>query len=140
MNYAENGRAICTEDCEKLSIASTDCLASIKDEAEGTTPNAACLTTTSTTTTTTNAASSDCFFCGNRIPKNRVTFITQILAIYLIIIVAAINLSLNLGSNQELWIVLLSSAVGYVLPNPGLKYYKSKHSQQSSRNENEGED
>lgn len=72
------------------------------------------------------AVSSDCVVCGNRLPKNRVTFIAQIVAIYGIIIVSAVNLSINSGSNQELWIALLSSAVGYVLPSPGLKYRKAK--------------
>lgn len=60
--------------------------------------------------------------CGERVPKNKVTFFAQIIAIYIIIIVSAINLSIDRGSRQELWIVLLSSAVGYVLPSPTLKF------------------
>ena len=72
------------------------------------------------------ALPSDCAVCGKRLPKNRVTFIAQIVAIYGIIIVSAVNLSIGSGSNQELWVALLSSAVGYVRPSPGLKYRKAK--------------
>jgi hypothetical protein len=78
----------------------------------------------------TRSVSSSCLLCGERIPKNRVTFVAQIIAIFGIIILSAVNLCLNSGSNKELWIALLSSAVGYVLPSPGLKYTKRKQQQQ----------
>jgi hypothetical protein len=70
-------------------------------------------------------SSVNCLVSAQRIPKNRVTYLAQIVAIYLIIIVAAVNLSiLPDGPNNELWIALLASAVGCVLPAPGLKYSK----------------
>lgn len=42
------------------------------------------------------------------------------IVVYTIIITSIVNLSLTNGSS-ELWISLLSSAIGYVLPNPSLK-------------------
>jgi hypothetical protein len=73
-------------------------------------------------TVDTRSSSSAYVVCGERVPKNKVTFIAQIIAIYIIIIVSAVNLSIDGGSRQELWIALLSSAVGYVLPSPTLKF------------------
>lgn len=69
----------------------------------------------------------DWSICGGRVPKNQVTFFVQIIVVYGIIIVSIAHLSLQ-SSNQELWLVLLSSAFGYILPSPGLKYIKTKGS------------
>jgi hypothetical protein len=70
-------------------------------------------------------SSDDCMVCAQSIPKNRFTFLAQIIAIYGIIIVAAVNLSVRPdGPNKELWVALLASALGCVLPAPGLKYRK----------------
>lgn len=70
-------------------------------------------------------SSEDCTMCTHRIAKNRVTFLAQIVAIYGIIIVASVNLSVVPdGPNKELWVALLASALGCVLPAPGLKYRK----------------
>ena len=58
-------------------------------------------------------------------PKNRVSFWTQIIIVYLIIIVAITHLSLR-SPDKELWLVLLSSSLGYILPSPGLKFAKPR--------------
>jgi len=50
----------------------------------------------------------------------RWVFIAQIFLIYLVSAVALVNLTLNHGEGQ-LWTVLLSSSVGYLLPSPSLK-------------------
>lgn len=65
----------------------------------------------------------DFSFCGNRVPKNQVTYISQIIIIYTIVITAIIHLSLQ-SDNHELWLILLSSSLGYILPSPGLKFVK----------------
>ena len=62
--------------------------------------------------------------CGNRMPKNQFTYISQIIVIYGIIITAIIHLSLQ-SPNRELWLILLSSSLGYILPSPGLKFVKT---------------
>ena len=61
--------------------------------------------------------------CINRIPKNTLTFLAQIVVVYGIISVSLYHLSAQ-SPNQELWLVLLSSAFVYILPSPGLKYQK----------------
>ena len=61
--------------------------------------------------------------CMNRVPKNTITFIAQVIVLYAIIGVSVYHLSVQ-SPNQELWLILLSSAFGYILPSPGLKYLK----------------
>ena len=56
-------------------------------------------------------------------PKNQVTYWTQILVVYTIIVTAIVHLSIQ-SPDKELWLVLLSSSTGYILPNPGLKFSK----------------
>ena len=67
-----------------------------------------------------------CLFCGKRVPKNRITFIAQIVAIFAIIAFAGVNLTLGNTANSSLWVALLSSALGYILPSPALKYHRRK--------------
>lgn len=58
--------------------------------------------------------------CGTNFPRSEIVFLTQMLLIYTVVITALVNLTL--GSKQhELWIILLSSCLGYVLPNPSIK-------------------
>ena len=52
--------------------------------------------------------------------KEKLEYICQIALIFVIIIASILNLSLGSGSN-ELWISLLSSCVGYILPNQKFK-------------------
>lgn len=56
-------------------------------------------------------------------PKNTLIFFSQIIVIYFIIVAAIIQLSLY-DSNKDLWIILLSSSLGYILPSPNLKFKK----------------
>ena len=58
-----------------------------------------------------------------KIPKNRWSFFAQIVVVYTIIITSLIHLSLK-SLDKELWLILLSSSVGYILPSPGLKFSK----------------
>lgn len=62
--------------------------------------------------------------CENRLPKNRVTYVVQVLTVFTIVVASLIQLSLG-STDKELWLVLLSTSVGYILPSPGLKYYKA---------------
>ena len=57
---------------------------------------------------------------GTRVPQTEIVYFCQIIIVYVIIITSIINLSLQNGSS-ELWISLLSSCIGYVLPSPKLK-------------------
>ena len=59
-------------------------------------------------------------WCGDNYPKQEIIFCSQALLVYIVCIAAIANLSY--GSDQNsLWICLLSSALGYMLPNPSFK-------------------
>ena len=47
-------------------------------------------------------------------------FWSQIVVIYIVIVTCIVNLSIANG-NSNLWTALLSSCLGYILPNPKLK-------------------
>ena len=58
---------------------------------------------------------------GKNVPKAEIVYFCQIIIVYIIVITSIVNLSLNNG-NSELWISLLCSAIGYVLPSPSLNH------------------
>lgn len=56
---------------------------------------------------------------GRVFPKAEIVFFSQIIILYIIIITCIINLSL--GNGSEMWLILLSTSIGAILPNPKLK-------------------
>jgi hypothetical protein len=60
---------------------------------------------------------------GQKFPKNEVVFFVQIIIVYVVILTSLVNLTLRRGDNsdQKLWIALLSSSLGYLLPNPSIR-------------------
>jgi hypothetical protein len=56
---------------------------------------------------------------GNNIPKSEIVFFVQVILIYGVVITSLVNISL--GDTQELWVVLLTSCLGYLMPSPSLK-------------------
>lgn len=59
---------------------------------------------------------------GRRIPSGELVFFGQMIVILCVVIASIYNLSVYRGGKQsELWTALLSSCLGYVLPNPRLK-------------------
>lgn len=60
----------------------------------------------------------DCF--GKKIPKQEVTYLSQIVLIYMVVITCIINLSLQNG-DSNFWCSLLSSSVCMILPAPKIK-------------------
>jgi hypothetical protein len=58
-------------------------------------------------------------FLGTSLPKAEIVYFCQILLVYAIVVTAIVNLSLH-SENTELWVSLLSSAIGYALPSPTL--------------------
>ena len=62
-------------------------------------------------------------FLGRSVPKVEVVFFTQIIIIYVVILTCIVNLSLGNG-DSNLWTALLSSSLGYLLPNPSVKRQK----------------
>ena len=62
-----------------------------------------------------------CF--GKKLPKSEIVFFCQILLVYITVIVALVNLTLYREDHKsnQIWIALLASCVGYILPNPKIK-------------------
>ena len=63
---------------------------------------------------------SDWMFFGEKCPKAEIVFFSQVILVYIVVITSIVNLSINNGSDR-LWIALLSSSIGYLLPNPRLQ-------------------
>jgi hypothetical protein len=57
---------------------------------------------------------------GSRIPKAELVYFSQILVILIVVIGSLYNLTQQKG-DQQLWTALLSSCMGYLLPNPTIK-------------------
>ncbi len=55
--------------------------------------------------------------------KNEIVFISQVLIVYIVVFTSIVNLSINNG-DSNLWIALLGSCLGYILPSPKLKATK----------------
>jgi hypothetical protein len=64
------------------------------------------------------------YLWGKTVPRSEIVFGTQVLLIYIIVVTSIVNLSLK-GSEgaSKIWIILLSSCLGYILPNPKLKHH-----------------
>lgn len=50
-----------------------------------------------------------------------ILFMVQLFLIITAVVISLVNLTLN-TSNKILWTMLLSSCLGYIMPNPKLKY------------------
>ena len=60
---------------------------------------------------------------GKDVPSSEIVFFSQIIVVYIVIITCIINLSLNNGPH-DLWIALMSSSLGYILPSPAISKRK----------------
>jgi len=56
---------------------------------------------------------------GHRLPRGEIVFFCQMIILFTVILTCIINLSL--GRESEMWLILLSTSLGAVLPNPDLK-------------------
>lgn len=65
------------------------------------------------------SATSQWYVLGRRVPRSEIVYGSQILLIYLVVGTAIYNLSTGQG-DSNLWTALLSSCLGYILPNPKL--------------------
>lgn len=63
-----------------------------------------------------NTSSNWCLL-GRRVPRLEIVFFCQIILVYAVVAVALVNLTRGHGPDQ-LWIALLGSCLGYVLPAP----------------------
>lgn len=58
---------------------------------------------------------------GKVCPKSEIVFFVQIILVYIVVIVSIVNLTIGRVDDDKLWIALLSSSIGYILPCPSLK-------------------
>ena len=58
--------------------------------------------------------------CGKKTPRSEVVFLSQAVILYTVIIVSIYNLTAQ-SQNSTLWMALLSSCLGYLLPSPTIK-------------------
>lgn len=60
-------------------------------------------------------------FFGKRVPRSKIVFVCQILVIYTVVGMSLFNLTRGKDpAESQIWIALLGSCLGYVLPNPSL--------------------
>ena len=71
-------------------------------------------------TITRDKRSSMWYFRNNTFPKDEAVFFSQLFIITIVVIAAVYNLTTSNGKTT-LWTALLSSALGYILPNPQLR-------------------
>ena len=53
-------------------------------------------------------------------PKEEIVFLSQVVILYTVIVVSIYNLTVAYD-DPTLWTALLSSSLGYLLPNPSMK-------------------
>ena len=57
---------------------------------------------------------------GTACPKEDIVFLCQVVVLYTVILISIYNLTKGHG-DSNLWTALLSSSLGYLLPNPTLR-------------------
>ena len=57
---------------------------------------------------------------GTECPKEEIVFFCQVIILYTVIVVSIYNMTVGHG-DSTLWTALLSSSLGYLLPNQSLK-------------------
>ena len=60
------------------------------------------------------------YISGRECPKEEIVFRCQVIILYTVIVVSIYNLTVA-HDDSTLWTALLSSSLGYLLPNPSLK-------------------
>lgn len=58
-------------------------------------------------------------FFGRHIPRSEVVYFSQVVIIYVVILSCVVNLSIH-DQRADLWIALLSSCLGFLMPAPKL--------------------
>jgi hypothetical protein len=61
--------------------------------------------------------------CNKKIQKSEITYFCQILILFIVVTASIINLSLS-SEKKDLWISLLASSIGYIIPGPSINKKK----------------
>lgn len=67
----------------------------------------------------------------SRLKPDVIIFGAQVLLLFIVVITSLVNLSLERG-NTNLWTMILTSCLGYMLPSPSLKKAKANLPKQDS--------
>lgn len=67
-----------------------------------------------------SASSRQWIFCGDKMPKDEIVFLAQVVGIYIVLITSVVSLLTDRGE-VHIWTGLLGSCIGYLLPNPTLR-------------------
>ena len=59
-------------------------------------------------------------FMGRELPRSEIVFFSQMSIIVCVVVAAIYNLTTS-HEGRSLWITLLSSSLGYILPNPSIE-------------------
>lgn len=65
------------------------------------------------------SSSSKWHFFGRKLPRSEIVFFVQVTLVFIVVIVSIVNITMQ-HPDSQLWIALLSSSVGYLLPSPNL--------------------
>lgn len=57
--------------------------------------------------------------CTENIPTTQIVFFVQVILVYIVTITCIVNLALG-NEPKDLWVSLLASCLGYILPAPAL--------------------
>ena len=71
-------------------------------------------------TSRTSHRSTNWYFFGTSVPHTEVVYLSQIILIFIVVIVSLVNLTAQIG-DPILWSTTLGSSMGYVLPSPTIK-------------------
>ena len=63
---------------------------------------------------------------GRRVPRSEIVFFCQTFIIYIVVVTSLVNITLQNGP-LNLWIALLGSGLGYLLPHPSLDKSQRHH-------------
>ncbi len=67
-----------------------------------------------------NSSTVELSLFGRTEPCSLLAFVSQTVILLIIIITSIVNISLGVG-DEKIWITLLSTSLGVVLPNPSVK-------------------
>jgi len=71
-----------------------------------------------------NTTVSNWHIFGQSLPKTEIVFFCQVILIYVVVVTSIVNLAIVEKADTQIWIALLSSCLGYILPNPSLNFEK----------------
>jgi hypothetical protein len=72
-----------------------------------------------------SVVSGNWYLMGRPFPRSEVKYMAQVLILYIVILTSLGNLSVGNSELRSIWISLLSSSIGYILPSPHIS--KKRH-------------